>query len=38
MPERFRLLAVGDDRVLGVTRDALDVERLEVRRLLRPAR
>jgi hypothetical protein len=37
MPARFRLLDVAEDRVLGVTRDALDAERIEVRRLVRPA-
>jgi hypothetical protein len=36
VPERFRLLDVGRDRVLGVARDELDVERIEVRRLERP--
>jgi hypothetical protein len=36
MPARFRLLDVTEERVLGVARDALDVERLEVRRLVRP--
>ncbi len=37
VPERFRLLDVGRDRVLGVARDDLDVERIEVRPLERPA-
>jgi len=37
VPNRFRVLAVGTDRVLGVARDELDVERVEVRRLQRPA-
>jgi len=37
VPARFRVLAVGADRVLGVTRDELDVERIEVRRLSRPS-
>ncbi len=35
MPDRFRLLDVAEERVLGVARDALDVERVEVRRLVR---
>jgi hypothetical protein len=37
VPRRFRVLAVGADRVLGVARDELDVERVEVRRIRRPA-
>jgi len=37
MPARFRLLAAAADRVLGVSRDALDVERVEVRPLSVPA-
>jgi hypothetical protein len=35
LPERFRLLRVGSSRVLGVRRDAFDVQRLEVRALSR---
>lgn len=34
-PDRFRLLEIGDDWVLGTMRDSLDVERLELRALIR---
>lgn len=34
-PARFRLLDAAEDRLLGVSRDELDVERVEVRRLVR---
>lgn len=35
-PERFRITQVGADRVVGVWQDALDVEHVQVRPLLRP--
>jgi hypothetical protein len=38
VPVRFRLEAVGRDRVAGVWRDDLDVERIRVHRLTRPLR
>jgi hypothetical protein len=38
MPQRFRLEAVGRDRVAGVWRDEFDVERVRVHRLTRPLR
>ena len=38
MPERFRPHAVGSDWIAGVTRDAFDVERVEVRTLDRSGR
>lgn len=37
MPPAFRPLDIGTRYVLGVSRDALDVERVELRRLIRPA-
>jgi hypothetical protein len=38
MPAGFRLLEIGTDEVVGVVRDDLDVERVEVRALLRGGR
>jgi hypothetical protein len=35
MPPRFRLLQVGRDVVIGVWRDDLDVERVQVYDLIR---
>jgi hypothetical protein len=37
MPERFDVLEIGDDWVLGVWRDALDVEHVRLYRLLKNA-
>ena len=37
MPAGFRLLEIGADEVVGVVRDDLDVEHLEVRALIRVA-
>lgn len=36
MPDRFRPLHIGGDRVLGIWRDELDVERVRLYRLARP--
>ena len=36
MPERFSVLDIGDDWILGVWRDSLDVERVRLYRLLEP--
>jgi hypothetical protein len=38
VPEEFRLMAVGHDRVAGVSRDSLGVERVLVYRLVRSGR
>lgn len=36
LPDRFRLRMIGDGEIIGITRDELDVQRIEAYRILKP--